>query len=100
MATLLGIVGALAWPTGLLLFAAVWLLLFVALRWVSVASIAATWAMPLLAWFHLGSAHLAGAFGLAAVVVTLRHASNLRRLCSGEEPRFGSKASPVVEEES
>lgn len=100
VATLLGMVGVLVWPTGLLLFAAVFLLLFVALRWVSVASIAATWAMPLLAWFHSGSTLLAGVLGVAAIVVTLRHASNLRRLFAGEEPRFGAEPAAVAEEES
>ncbi len=56
--------------------------------------------MPLLAWFHLGSALLAGVLGVAALVVTLRHASNLRRLFAGEEPRFGAETAAAPEEDS
>jgi len=98
VATLLGIVGVLLWPTGLALFAATWVLLFAVLRWASVASLVAAWAMPLLAWFGQDSLLLAGSLAGAALVVTLRHRTNLRRLFRGEEPRFRDKPAPIVEE--
>ena len=98
VATLLGVVGVLVWPAGLGLFAAIWVLLFALFRWASVASLAAAWAMPLLAWFGQGSLLSTGALAFAALVVTLRHHANLRRLFTGEEPRFGDKPAPIVEE--
>lgn len=100
VATLLGIVGVLAWPLGLIVFALTWLVLFASLRWASVASIVAAWTMPPLAWFALGSPWLTAGLALAAAVVTLRHHSNIRRLLRGDEPRFRDKKATSAEEEA
>ena len=98
VAILLGMVGVLFWPMGLLVFAALWVLLFATLRWASVASLVAAWAMPLLAWFREGSLLLTLALAAAALLVTLRHHTNIRRLLRGEEPRFRDEPRPVADD--
>jgi glycerol-3-phosphate acyltransferase PlsY len=98
VATLLGMTGALFWPHGFAVFALVWVLLFATLRWASVASIAAAWAVPLFACTWFGSPLLIAAFAAAAAVVTVRHHSNLKRLFRGQEPRFRDTAETPPEE--
>jgi glycerol-3-phosphate acyltransferase PlsY len=67
---------------------AIWLALFLVLRYASVASIAAAAALPLVAWI-VGEPWPVIAFGsLAAVAVVLLHRPNIRRLRAGTESRF------------
>jgi glycerol-3-phosphate acyltransferase PlsY len=69
---------------------AAWILVFVATRYVSVASIVAAVAVPAAAWWM----NVRGARWLPAVLTVLgaliiwRHRSNLRRLVRGEEHRW------------
>jgi glycerol-3-phosphate acyltransferase PlsY len=91
VATLLGVVGALAWPWGLLAFVVAWLATVGLLRFASVSSLVASWIAPLVAWRTGSGREALLALVAAALVVTLRHHSNLRRLVRGEEPRFGSR---------
>lgn len=87
VATLLGIVLALEWRSGLV-FAAVWLLALAATRISSVAGIAAALSAPV-------SAALFGRFDLVlllfgfALMVLWKHRGNLQRLLDGTEPRVG-----------
>ncbi len=69
-------------------------------RYVSVGSILASLAVMPLAWFYgrIGwepapSAELFALAALAALVVVLRHASNIRRLLAGTERRLGERKS-------
>jgi glycerol-3-phosphate acyltransferase PlsY len=68
--------------------AAVWILLFVVLRYASVASMLSAVSLPFLAW-ALGYAWPVIAFGaVAAAAVLLLHRANIKRLLAGTENRF------------
>ena len=75
---------------------AVWVITFEVTRYVSIASIAATIALPVTV---LGLTHTGHTNGMAlfyftlclAAVVIIRHRSNLSRLLRGTEPRFKRK---------
>ena len=83
-------------PGAALIGAAIWILIFWLTRYVSVASIAAVIALPLvifiMTWLNQtrGKALFYSSIFLAAVVIW-RHRSNLSRLMHGREPRFTRK---------
>lgn len=89
VATLMGIVLALHWPSGLV-FAAVWLGLLAALRISSVAGMAAAVSAPV-------SAAAMGRFDIVMPLIALvaivlwKHRENIERLMAGTEPRVGRK---------
>src|SRR6266508_3387340 len=95
VATSGGAVFALA-PVAALVGAAIWILTFWLTRYVSVASVAAAAALPLIilitSWLseHSGKSLFYSSVCLAAVVIW-RHRSNLSRLMRGTEPRFTRK---------
>ena len=95
VATLIGVLFGLV-PFAALIVSAVWILMFEATRYVSVASITAALALPMTvgAMFWLKYLNTPVIFyfslGLAAVVV-VRHRSNILRLRNGTEPRFVRK---------
>jgi glycerol-3-phosphate acyltransferase PlsY len=63
-----------------------------ATRYVSLGSLLATLAFPLIVYLGRGDSSLA-ALGLAVfAVVALRHAGNIRRLSKGQERKLGQKA--------
>ena len=68
----------------------VWILMLAVFRWVSLASMTATSSFPVLVqvvdrpdWITLGSV------AAAAILIILRHHSNIRNLITGKEPRLG-----------
>jgi glycerol-3-phosphate acyltransferase PlsY len=83
-------------PLAALVGAAIWILIFLLTRYVSVASVAAAAALPLIILTTTWLSHAAGkslfysSVCLAAVVIW-RHRSNLSRLMRGTEPRFTRK---------
>ena len=87
VATLMGIVVALHWPTGLV-YAAVWLGLLGALRVSAIAGMAAAVSAPV-------ATALWGRFDLCllllplALIVLWKHRENIERLLTGTEPRIG-----------
>lgn len=89
VATLMGIVLALHWPSGLV-YAAVWLAILATLRISSVAGLAAAVSAPV-------STALFGRFDLVvlllalALIVIWKHRENIQRLLAGTEPRVGRK---------
>jgi glycerol-3-phosphate acyltransferase PlsY len=91
VATGAGVVFALSWSAGAVAVGA-WLLVFLATRYVSLASVLAALALPLAQLLLSPSrplareVHLALFVGIAATVVW-RHSGNLQRLFRGEEPR-------------
>ena len=94
VATSGGVVIALM-PWVALIAGLVWIIMFQVFRYVSLASIVAVLSMPIAAAILFETSHLASAFfyfsiGLALIVV-IRHRSNLSRLIKGEEPRFERK---------
>lgn len=89
VATLMGIVVALHWPSGLV-YAAIWLGLLAALRISSLAGITAAISAPVSAAFW-ARIDLVLLFLALALVVLWKHRDNIDRLLSGTEPRIGKK---------
>jgi glycerol-3-phosphate acyltransferase PlsY len=96
VATALGMLLGLTWPVGLACFG-IFLTVLTISRIVSLSSVAAAVALPLLmlGWFRseglgLRWPYLALAL-LTSTLVIWRHRSNLSRLLAGTEPRLGEK---------
>jgi len=93
VATTFGAMTGLAW-IATLAAGALWALVFGATRTVSVASLAAGAALPVAVWLtHWGRplAEFGGTLSVAsavAVLIVVRHRSNIVRIVRGEEPRF------------
>jgi acyl phosphate:glycerol-3-phosphate acyltransferase len=93
VATALGSFALIA-PRAVLLAAAVFFLVVMISRFVSLGSIIAAASFPVFAWlFHeYGNAKEALAFmALSSLLIIARHHANIRRLLAGTEPRFGSR---------
>ncbi len=89
VATLMGIVVALHWPSGLV-YAAVWLGLLAILRISSLAGISAAISVPVSVAFF-GRIDLVLMLLALALIVLWKHRDNIDRLLSGTEPRIGRK---------
>ena len=96
VATTFGVMAALSW-VATVAAAAVWLVLYLATRTVSIASMGAALALPAaLACLECGrgGGHHAGILVFAAamgLLILVRHRSNLARLLKGEEHGFGGR---------
>ncbi len=72
-----------------------WLALLAMFRMVALASLGAAWVFPLVFWYSRGRAGgvadltLLAASTAMALLITLRHRTNLARMFRGEEPRVG-----------
>lgn len=90
IATTLGVAIGLDWRLALSLLG-VWLVVLLATRYISVASMTAAIALPLLVW-ALGhpQAYVVGGLLISALAL-LRHRSNVSRLLAGTEYRFGER---------
>ena len=94
VATMIGVLFALAWPVGLI-FCAVWLLIAFTQRISSVSAITAAVTAPLFAYvaYLMGWAPEGVTFALVVALLSLllivRHRSNIARLMAGTEPRIG-----------
>ncbi|GAV21332.1 glycerol-3-phosphate acyltransferase PlsY [Mariprofundus micogutta] len=73
-----------------------WLVLIMISRYVSLSSVIAALVLPFLVWWTGGSIPALIVSMIFASLVTLKHASNIRRLIDGTEPAIGKdrKASP------
>lgn len=89
VATLMGLVLALYWPSGLV-YAAVWLGLLAVIRISSVAGMSAAISAPVSTAFF-GRIDLVLLLLALALIVLWKHRDNIDRLLSGSEPRVGSK---------
>ncbi|MGM0561165.1 MAG: glycerol-3-phosphate 1-O-acyltransferase PlsY [Pseudomonadota bacterium] len=87
VATTLGTLLAIAWPVGLATCAA-WLLVAGLFRFSSLASLLSLALSPLFAWWLVGDLQLVEFCALVAVLLWLRHLSNIKRLLKGEESRI------------
>ena len=90
VATSLGGLLALCWPVALL-GVGVWLAVFYATRYVSLASILLAVSLPVSAWLLQRTGFLTSFFALLALFIVVRHRTNIQRLCSGTESRFEKK---------
>jgi acyl phosphate:glycerol-3-phosphate acyltransferase len=91
VATTLGVILAIAWPVGLAA-CATWLVVAAALRYSSLAALAALALSPAYAWWLRGDTQLVQLFGFFAVLIWLRHYANIWRLLKGTEPKIGREA--------
>jgi glycerol-3-phosphate acyltransferase PlsY len=87
IATSAGVLVALV-PWALLIILGIWIVFFVATRYVSVGSIAAAFTLPFATWFttrHIGLTAVTGVMGALAIY---KHRVNVRRLKEGTENRI------------
>ncbi len=89
VATFFGGVFVALWPLGVAC-AAIWLLTAALVRISSMAALLAVNSAPAIALL-LGRPDIAMYCGLMALVVSIRHWSNIMRMMNGTEPRFGDK---------
>jgi acyl phosphate:glycerol-3-phosphate acyltransferase len=91
IATSAGVLVALV-PWALLIVLAIWIILFVATRYVSVGSIGGSFALPIATWFtthhNLGLTLVMAVLGALAI---FKHRRNIQRLLDGTENRFQFK---------
>jgi acyl phosphate:glycerol-3-phosphate acyltransferase len=80
-------------PVATFIAVIVWIAIFFAFRFVSLASIVAAIALPISAWLlgNVADPILLGFSGLIAALIIFRHRSNIVRLLQGSEPRFDRK---------
>lgn len=90
VATSAGALAALL-PVPLLIAAAVWVLFFYSLRYVSVASLAAMVSLPIATWFLKPEPAYLALTGVLVVFSFIRHRSNIAALIAGTERRFDRK---------
>ena len=91
-------------PKAVLISIAIFIALVAAFRWVALASVIASASLPALAWSLGETGHLHPTMGTAiersepiiwlvagALLIALKHHSNIRRILAGNEPRFHLK---------
>lgn len=82
----------IAWlPMPFLVVLTTWLVVFAISRYVSLASIAAALALPFATWWLDGRTTMIVITSLVGALAIYKHRSNLQRLRSGTESRFGRK---------
>ncbi len=90
VATALGVMLAVSWPTALICLV-VWIAVAAITRYSSLAALVATFIVPFVAWW-LATPQIAEFGAVVAIIIWLRHLSNIRRLLSGGETRIGQKS--------
>ncbi|PSJ79728.1 glycerol-3-phosphate 1-O-acyltransferase PlsY [Neisseria iguanae] len=90
VATALGALLALSWPTALVC-ALVWLVMAFGFKVSSLAALAATVISPIAAYFFMPYPSWVWATAVIAVLVLSRHKSNIINLLSGKESKIGDK---------
>jgi acyl phosphate:glycerol-3-phosphate acyltransferase len=89
VATYLGVLAGLHWPTALA-FAAVWLGVAFLTRFSSLAALIAALVVPVFLYF-LGYGGAAALFVIMTAIVYYKHRANISRLMAGSEARIGAK---------
>lgn len=89
VATFLGILLGLHWPT-MLIVIAVWIGMAAALRYSSLSALAASASAPIVLLLY-GRYEMAALAAVLALIVWVRHRANIGRLFAGEEARIGAK---------
>jgi glycerol-3-phosphate acyltransferase PlsY len=87
IATSAGVLAALV-PWSLVVIACVWVVLFAASRYVSLASISASATLPVAAWMTHESLTMILITSAMAALAIYKHRSNIRRLLEGTENRI------------
>ncbi len=87
VATSAGVLIALV-PSALLIVLGLWIILFLITRYVSVGSLAAAFALPMVTWFIYRDGGLTAVAGAMAALVIYKHRRNMQRLIDGTENRI------------
>jgi glycerol-3-phosphate acyltransferase PlsY len=90
IATSAGVLLALV-PWALVTIFVTWIVVFALTRYVSLASLAASAALPFASWATHESLTKVIVTGAMAVLAIYKHKGNIQRLFNGTEPRFGQK---------
>ena len=90
IATSAGVLAGLV-PWALLIILSIWILVFALTRYVSLASIAASFSLPFATWLMGGSPTLIVVTAALAVLAIGKHKANIERLLSGTESRLTRK---------
>jgi acyl phosphate:glycerol-3-phosphate acyltransferase len=90
IATSAGVLLALV-PLPLLIILGIWILVFALSRYVSLASISASFALPFAAWFVEDSTTIVLVTAALAVLAICKHKANIQRLLKGTENRIAFK---------
>jgi glycerol-3-phosphate acyltransferase PlsY len=92
VATGLGILLALSWPTGLAAVAT-WLITAFLSRISSLSALVAVSLSPVFAYLFSNDPHLSMLCAVMAIIIIAKHHTNIKRLLKGEEPKIGKKKS-------
>lgn len=90
VATAIGCLLALSWPTGLC-WMATWLIMALLFRYSSLASLTASLFAPLYIWLFTGSMTYTITISVMTLLLILRHRSNIANLLAGKESKIGKK---------
>lgn len=90
IATSAGVLAALV-PGALLIILCIWIIVFALTRYVSLASISASFALPFATWLTRQNLALTIVTSAMAALAIYKHRSNIQRLMQGTEHRFGGK---------
>lgn len=99
IATSAGVLVALV-PYSLLIILGVWILVFGLTRFVSLASICASFTLPFADWLTGGSPTMIGITAAMAGLAIYKHKANIQRLLKGTESRIGRKSSAPLRQTS
>lgn len=99
VATAAGVLMAFDWHLALAVIVA-WLVVAIATRYSSLASIVAGLFAPLAAWHILGAGPMLAAVVAMSVLLVARHHANIVKLMKGEESRIGDKKKPEETKEA
>jgi glycerol-3-phosphate acyltransferase PlsY len=91
VSTAAGVAFALSWQLGLAV-TVIWLIVVLAFRMSSLASLVAALALPPLGFYFLGFWPESWALVPIALLAVWRHRANIRKLIAGEERRIGQKS--------
>ena len=90
IATSAGVLAALV-PVALMIILGIWIVVFAVTRYVSLASIAASFFLPFATWITGGSGTLILVTSAMSILAIGKHRANIERLLSGTESRLGAK---------
>jgi glycerol-3-phosphate acyltransferase PlsY len=93
IATSAGVLLAIV-PGPLAIIVSIWIILFAVTRYVSIASIAASFSLPFASWITGRSTTMILVTAVLSVLAIYKHRTNIQRLLNGTENRF-SKKPPV-----
>ena len=91
VATLIGCLLALNWPTGCA-FLATWLIMAVIFRYSSLASLVAAALTPFYVWYFTDETAFYLTTMFMSLILVIRHRANIQKLAMGMESKIGKKA--------